>query len=644
MKEKNKSKFTGLFAASLAFLILLGQAGCVQKGSINPPDKRINGTICSGPTTGTYYKYADGIIEAADSKLNMNLENLSTNGSLENAVKMADGTCNMALLQEDLFKYALEKSAEGDISYTKMASKIQTILVAYNEDVHLLVNINSIVDANNDEVIDVKDLSGKKIGVGEENSGTYITATFVLRANGVENGVDGTTFDNTAPSDAIAKVQSGDLDAMFVVAAVPYAPFESEDMVKTGVQLMRVTIPDDVPFDMYGDTGEIGSSDYPFQVYQLDNNLQVKALIVASKDLERSDFYGFADYLVNNKGDLAINYSLAWSAFTLADSVDYVGKNPIIWKPELAEFVTGYFFDKDEMDFYSGAYGGGSYFFLAKDLIPLIESEMGHTLTNVESTGSAENAVRIFRGSAVFSLVQDDVFDYLSGRNDPYEGTKVTSMRKVMEMYKENIHILVNRLSGIDSPEDFESKKICVCEKSSGSFVSAYNIISSYGFDRTNAPTYYFAATDVCLEGVIDGSYDVMFKTADAPYSLFQDIATSDKRKVRLIPAKVKSGSFVYKYPTHTLAQSVYPDLIDESGGLVDTSQVSSVLVVHHSFDEADINDLITKVYAENDAGSLSSTEKWSAVSRESGVEYFKQKPLGWSKHAVDYFSSYLSR
>jgi len=59
--------------------------------------------ICTGPTTGTYYKYAGGVIEAAKETLGLSLENVSTVGSLENAKSIVSGQCDMAIVQADLY-------------------------------------------------------------------------------------------------------------------------------------------------------------------------------------------------------------------------------------------------------------------------------------------------------------------------------------------------------------------------------------------------------------------------------------------------------------------------------------------------------------------------------------------------------------
>jgi len=61
------------------------------------------GKICTGPTSGTYYQYAGGIIEAAKETLGLKLKNLSTVGSLENAKGIVSGECDIAIVQSDIY-------------------------------------------------------------------------------------------------------------------------------------------------------------------------------------------------------------------------------------------------------------------------------------------------------------------------------------------------------------------------------------------------------------------------------------------------------------------------------------------------------------------------------------------------------------
>lgn len=54
-----------------------------------------SGKICTGPSTGTYYQYAGGVIEVAKETLGLDLENVSTVGTLENAKAIVSGRCEI---------------------------------------------------------------------------------------------------------------------------------------------------------------------------------------------------------------------------------------------------------------------------------------------------------------------------------------------------------------------------------------------------------------------------------------------------------------------------------------------------------------------------------------------------------------------
>jgi len=110
----NKS-FVRLFIISLLTAVLiLALPGCCNdnassKGMALQADNASSkgmalqaGNICTGPTTGIYYHYAKGAIDAAKETLGFDLENISTVGILENAKAIASGRCDMAIVPVDI--------------------------------------------------------------------------------------------------------------------------------------------------------------------------------------------------------------------------------------------------------------------------------------------------------------------------------------------------------------------------------------------------------------------------------------------------------------------------------------------------------------------------------------------------------------
>jgi TRAP-type uncharacterized transport system substrate-binding protein len=100
------------------------------------------GKICTGPTTGTYYPYAGGIIEAAKETLGLALENISTVGSLENANGIGSGQCDMALVQADMYVQSVP-SFQSSPEFKLFVANRGNVAALYQEPVHILVNQDS---------------------------------------------------------------------------------------------------------------------------------------------------------------------------------------------------------------------------------------------------------------------------------------------------------------------------------------------------------------------------------------------------------------------------------------------------------------------------------------------------------------------
>lgn len=198
--------------SALAILIFYGQAFAL--------------TIATGSPDGTYYKVAQDIKEIAD-KEGLRVDIIQTNGSFDNINLLGEGKVDLAILQLDVLKFVAEvMQAEGRINVFEEA---RVVLNLYPEEIHIITrdeNIRSLYQ-----------LEGKKVAVGPEKSGSALTAEVLLAVHDLR--VD-KSF--ASPSEALAKLRTGELEALIFVGGAPVPAFENLDKSYRFVRVPRNSV------------------------------------------------------------------------------------------------------------------------------------------------------------------------------------------------------------------------------------------------------------------------------------------------------------------------------------------------------------------------------------------------------------------
>jgi uncharacterized protein len=166
--------------------------GLIASAISNPPGSRPCelGGSCGVP----------GLIAAA----------VSTQGSVQNVTDVASGKLDMALTQADVAYSAY--FGKGIFAGEKRLDNLRAIANLFPEAVHLVVRRDSGIGS-------VADLKGKRVSLGEPESGTLVVADIVLDAYGLGKG-DVVAFHEKLgkASDMLA---DGELDAFFMVGGYP---------------------------------------------------------------------------------------------------------------------------------------------------------------------------------------------------------------------------------------------------------------------------------------------------------------------------------------------------------------------------------------------------------------------------------------
>ncbi len=218
--------------------------------------------IITGNKRGTYYQFGLNLSQLAKSR-GIKLNVFDSAGSVQNvlAVYRTPGT-QLGIVQSDVLAFIAK--IQTDPLLKKVATRTKLVFPLYNEEIHLLAQ---------PDIKDFDDLMGKTVAVGEEGSGTYLTARILLEVAEVKPR----DIVAIGTDEALAQLKQGRIDAMFYVAGLPVKLFT--EAVKPEDKLVLVPITNKSIQDFYQPV-PIPAKTYSWQDQEI-NTVAVKAVLVA---------------------------------------------------------------------------------------------------------------------------------------------------------------------------------------------------------------------------------------------------------------------------------------------------------------------------------------------------------------------------
>jgi len=169
-------------------------------------------TVATGPEDGEYARFGESLIAAVEqSARGIKLRQRHSQGSVENAWLLARGEADYAIVQGDVAAAAL--AGEDVFAKGGPLNSLRAVGGLFPEPILVAVLPDSPIH-------EIAQLRRRRVNIGEASSGTRFDAVSVLAAHGLklsdlaEAREDGLTR-------AIARMRGGQLDAVFVTAAVP---------------------------------------------------------------------------------------------------------------------------------------------------------------------------------------------------------------------------------------------------------------------------------------------------------------------------------------------------------------------------------------------------------------------------------------
>src|SRR6266568_5598053 len=276
---------------SLTLLLLLVWTGT----GLAAPEKM---GLVTGGEKGTYYQFGLDLQKLMKQSDFINLTVFPSKGSIENvyAVYQRPGV-QLGVVQSDVLAFITR--LQSDQTLIKIAKKTRMVFPLYNEEVHVLGRRG---------IADFEDLTGKRVAIGRDGSGTFLTARLLFQLSDVKPS----TMIPIDTDEALAELKAGRIDAMFYVAGYPVKLLKEDVTDKDGLALIPITNKSVLEFYPQA---EIPAGTYPWQTTSI-NTAAVKAVLV-SFDFRRRDCDNigrFAQLMSRGLDSLQKNGHAKWKA------------------------------------------------------------------------------------------------------------------------------------------------------------------------------------------------------------------------------------------------------------------------------------------------------------------------------------------
>lgn len=167
-------------------------------------------TIATGGTSGPYYQIGAAMSQVLGDTLGADSSVQASGASVENIQLLTDGRAEVAFAMGDATRQAIEGT--GPFEGKEALQDLKAITALYP-------NFVQIVTTKSSGITSVEDLKGKRVGVGDQNSGVELNAQMILEAH--DMSYDDINQDYLSYADSIDQIKNGQTDAAFVTSGLP---------------------------------------------------------------------------------------------------------------------------------------------------------------------------------------------------------------------------------------------------------------------------------------------------------------------------------------------------------------------------------------------------------------------------------------
>ncbi|MEC5423946.1 TAXI family TRAP transporter solute-binding subunit [Virgibacillus sp. C22-A2] len=296
MKIRNLSGFIAI----LVITIILAACGGEDNGASGDGEGLDAGivTIATGGSSGPYNIIGTTLGETYSSEFGVNSRTQTTGASVENVNLINQDKVEIAFTMSDVVSQAVS----GTGNFDEPIEKVNQIGALYPNYVQIVTTADSGIET-------FKDLEGKRVAVGDQNSGVEVNARNLLEGHGIT--YDDISVDYLGYAEAADGLRAGQLDAAFLTSGLPNASLlelsETLDIrivtidsadVEEIAQEESYFVPMEIPAGTYG-------NEEPVQTAAIMNALIVHA------DMSEDDVYQLTKAFFENLEALESSHQAA---------------------------------------------------------------------------------------------------------------------------------------------------------------------------------------------------------------------------------------------------------------------------------------------------------------------------------------------
>lgn len=276
-----KKKKFGLVSSILIAGTILAACGGDDNGSTSESGEGLSSnivTIATGGSSGPYNIIGTTLANEYANTYDVNSKPQATGASVENINLINEGKVEMAFVMSDV----LTEAVNGTGNFSKKIDKVQQVAALYP-------NFVQIVTTKNSGIKTLEDLKGKRVAVGDQNSGVEVNARNLLNGYGIT--YDDIKVDYLGYAEAADGLKSGSIDAAFLTSGLPNS---SVLELANSIDLSLVTVDPEKIKEIAKDQPYFVSMDIPAGTYGNEEPVSTAAImnaLVVSSDLSEDDVY-----------------------------------------------------------------------------------------------------------------------------------------------------------------------------------------------------------------------------------------------------------------------------------------------------------------------------------------------------------------
>ncbi|MFP3917333.1 TAXI family TRAP transporter solute-binding subunit [Lysinibacillus telephonicus] len=255
-------------------------------------------TIATGGASGPYNILGTTMGEIYSTEFGINSRTQTTGASVENLNLMSQEKIEMAFVMSD----ALSQAINAEESFKEPIENVSQIANLYPNVVQIIAKKDSGIET-------IEDLVGKRVAVGDQNSGVELNARALLNGHGIT--YDDIQVDYLGYAEAADGLNAGTIDAAFLTSGLPNASV-LELSETTGITL--VSIESENVEEIAKEHPYFISYEIPAGTYGNEEPIKTAAVpnaLVVRNDLSEDDVYKLTKAFFENLDKLANSHQAA---------------------------------------------------------------------------------------------------------------------------------------------------------------------------------------------------------------------------------------------------------------------------------------------------------------------------------------------